>query len=78
MYRWNNLWLSEGFARYMEYIGTDFYKSNWKSEERLFYLILNIIQADSTDDTRKLSMTVNTPEEIDATYNPTITYGKVK
>jgi aminopeptidase N len=34
------------------------------------------MHSDSTDDTRKLSMTVDTPDDIDATYNPTITYGK--
>jgi aminopeptidase N len=34
------------------------------------------MHSDSTDDTRRLSMTVNSPDDIEATYNPTITYGK--
>ena len=29
-YRWNDLWLNEGFARYMEYIGTDLVKPDWE------------------------------------------------
>ena len=28
--RWNDLWLNEGFARYMEYVGTDFVKNGWE------------------------------------------------
>jgi aminopeptidase N len=34
------------------------------------------MDSDSTDETRRLSISVDTPDDIDATYNPTITYGK--
>ena len=27
---WNDLWLNEGFANYVEYIGTDQYAKDWK------------------------------------------------
>jgi aminopeptidase N len=42
----------------------------------LFDLLLNVIQSDSSDTTRPVSLDVNTPEEIDANIDPTITYGK--
>lgn len=45
--------------------------------DRLMDQLMITIQADSTDDTREVSADVETPEEIDANINPTITYRKV-
>lgn len=45
--------------------------------DRLFDLLLTVIQADSSETTRPVSLDVNTPEEIDNNIDPTITYGKV-
>lgn len=28
--RWNDLWLNEGFARYMQFIGTNRVRPTWK------------------------------------------------
>ena len=42
-----------------------------------FNLLLNVIESDSDNSTRPVSLEVNTPEEIDGNINPTITYGKV-
>jgi hypothetical protein len=42
-----------------------------------YNLILNVIESDSDNTTRPVSLEVNTPEEIDGNINPTITYGKV-
>ena len=73
---WNDLWLNEGFARFMEHAGADFVRPTWRAFDRLFQLITDVIQSDSSDETREISTDVNTPEEIDANINPTITYGK--
>ena len=40
-------------------------------------LLFSVIQADSEDYTKQICQVVNTPEEIDAMVDPTITYGKV-
>lgn len=45
--------------------------------DRLYDLLVSVIQLDSIENTRPVSLIVNTPEEIDANYSPTITYGKV-
>jgi aminopeptidase N len=44
--------------------------------DQLFNLLLNVIQADSSDTTRPVSLEVNTPEEIESNIDGTITYGK--
>ena len=38
---WNDLWLNEGFASYVEYIGVDHAEPSWNivSACRIFYLI---------------------------------------
>lgn len=38
--------------------------------------LLITLHADATDDTREVSADVETPEQIDANINPTITYRK--
>ncbi|CAF0711353.1 unnamed protein product [Brachionus calyciflorus] len=73
---WNDLWLNEGFARFAEHVGSDAVKKHWRMFDRLFDLLMNVIQSDSSDTTRPVSLDVNTPEEIDANIDPTITYGK--
>lgn len=45
--------------------------------DRLLNVLMGTLQLDSTDDTREVSADVETPEEIDANINPTITYQKV-
>ena len=44
--------------------------------DQLINRLLNVIQADSFDTTRPVSLDVNEPEEIESNIDPTITYGK--
>jgi aminopeptidase N len=49
---------------------------NFNKYDQLVSLLLNVIQADSSDTTRPVSLEVNTPEEIESNIDGTITYGK--
>ena len=73
---WDDLWLNEGFARYMEHIGTSLVRPKWDMYDQLVNLILGVIHADAAPKVRAISIDANTPEEIDAMVDPTITYGK--
>ena len=45
--------------------------------DQLVELQMKVIQADSKQSTRPVSLEVNTPEEINSNVDGTITYGKV-
>ena len=60
----------------MEHIGTNLVKLKWNMLNQLVDLILNVLHADAAPDVRALSLDANTPEEIDAMVDPTITCGK--
>ena len=38
---WNDLWLNEGLAAFMEYVGTDFLEPQWNMMEQF---ILSVLQ----------------------------------
>ena len=72
---WNDLWLNEGFARYMEYVGTDHAKPDWFMYEQLTNLVFSIMNVDSVPSSHALSIDVNKPSEINEIFDD-ITYGK--
>ena len=76
--RWDDLWLNEGFARFMEHLGADQIKPEWRMFDNLFDVILGVIQSDSRDTVRPIWLTTTTVDDINSNYDGTITYGKVK
>lgn len=73
---WNDLWLNEGFARYMQFVGANELRPEWELLEQHANMLLDVLNADAGNSVRALSQDANTPEEINAMVDPTITYGK--
>lgn len=65
------------FKKFFPFILTLLSNFSLKKFDRLYDLHLSVMQSDSSDTTRPVSVNVLTPEEIDGNINPTITYGKV-
>lgn len=74
---WNDLWLNEGFASYLECIGVDSIFPEWKMMEQF---ILDKTQPalalDALASSHPISVTVHDPSEIEAIFD-TISYSKV-
>ncbi|XP_050422404.1 aminopeptidase N isoform X2 [Adelges cooleyi] len=73
---WSDLWLNEGFATYIEYLGVDHVEPRWKMEEQ-FVLggIHSVFLMDSLKSTHPISARVSRPEEINELFDR-ISYDK--
>ncbi|XP_064215469.1 endoplasmic reticulum aminopeptidase 1 isoform X6 [Tribolium castaneum] len=73
---WNDLWLNEGFASYLEYLGVDNLFPEWKMMEQF---ILDKTQPalalDALSSSHPISVAVHDPAEIEAIFD-TISYSK--
>ncbi|XP_068228790.1 aminopeptidase N-like isoform X1 [Palaemon carinicauda] len=73
---WTDLWLNEGFASYVEYIGIDHVEPTWKVMEQL---VIKEVQAvfglDSMESSHPISIPVQHPDEISQIFDR-ISYAK--
>lgn len=73
---WSDIWLNEGFATYMEYVGVDSVEKTWKSMDQ-FVLdeLQNVFALDALSSSHKIWIEVKNPEEINEIFDG-ISYAK--
>ncbi len=73
---WNDLWLNEGFASWMEYIGVDHIQPDWHMMDQFFLDIVSpALELDALTTSHPIQVEVKDPKEIESIFD-TISYKK--
>jgi aminopeptidase N len=74
---WNDLWLNEGFATFMEYKGADAVQPDWDMHSQFTQEDLTIaLKLDGLDSSHPIIQPVNHPDQINEIFDP-VSYKKV-
>lgn len=73
---WDDLWLNEGFASYVEYIGVDHVEPKWQMlDQFVTEEIHDVFKLDGLSTSHQISIPVNNPDEISEIFDH-ISYAK--
>ena len=73
---WNDLWLNEGFASFLEYGGVNHAFPEWQMNDQFVILdMLNAFDADSLPVTHAISVNITNPAQINSFFD-SISYDK--
>lgn len=73
---WDDLWLNEGFASYVEYIGVDHVEPTWRMlDQFVIEEVQNVFKMDALSSSHQISIPVNNPDEISEIFDH-ISYAK--
>lgn len=73
---WDDLWLNEGFASYVEYIGVDHVEPQWRMlDQFVVEEVQNVFKMDALSSSHQISIPVNNPDEISEIFDH-ISYAK--
>jgi len=72
---WNGIWLNEAFATFMEHLGVDAYKPEWKTWDEFALGRAAALDVDALENTRTVEYEVVTPEDADGMFD-LLTYQK--
>lgn len=73
---WGDLWLNEGFASYVEYIGVDHVEPKWRMlDQFVVEEVQNVFKVDGLSSSHQISIPVNNPDEISEIFDH-ISYAK--
>ncbi|XP_030856224.1 aminopeptidase N isoform X2 [Strongylocentrotus purpuratus] len=73
---WDDLWLNEGFASYVEYLGVDYTEPDWGMREQFVVEDLqSVFEPDSLGTSHPVRVPVNSPDEINEIFD-SISYSK--
>lgn len=73
---WDDLWLNEGFASYVEYRGQNYTEPDWHIEQ--FFLnddLQGVLKLDALESSHPIIQTVTNPDQISEIFD-TISYSK--